>query len=198
MEIKLFDSFDLYGNGTLVLRTVMDPMDENFLFSWDVQLGDQTLYRGDYSSKPFTALKVDRFGHYLIRSYVLDRKTKEKMIHERYFDLNQKTSPDLKSARKERPNQQEEDGTEKPTVINIGGPFWLMRPSVKYPEEAKYSWYIYRYGSSKPFEKQSYSTDRDYVCRFQESGNYYVKLSVLVGEKKLVSISNSFEVSLEE
>lgn len=198
MEIKLVDFFDLYGDGTLVLRTIVDTPEKDVLYAWDVEKEKTRIHKGEFSPKPFMAVKVTEPGSYLIRSYVFDQMKKEKIIYEKYCELDRNTSPQLIAGKKRNAaGQTEPDTTTKPVVTHIAGPFWMANVAEQYPEDATFSWYLYTDGSTKPFEKQGFSRDQEFVYRFRNPGNYRVKLTVLVKGEKLVSMSDSFHVSLD-
>ena len=215
MTIKYIDAFDLYKNGSIVLRTVADKQDGNYRYSWYIKQGNKIIFKSNYTADAFMLHKVDQPGTYEIIFFLRNEQTKEKLREQMTLDVvfsesgapvrqappktHVPAKPQQETARSSAVPPKKADPAPKPAfapkVAHISGPFWHMIPEKACPEGAKYSWYIYKAGNPTPVFKRSYSDDPEYVHKFQNAGKYYVKLSVLVNGEKQTAISRQFMVS---
>lgn len=179
MIIKEIELFDLYGDGTLVMKTNVDTPTEDLRYTWYVKLNGQLIHKAGYQRNPFTAIHIDHLGKYVVKAFVRDANG-EKVEEEVVFVANKKTSPQL---------AMEET---KPMIIakadHISGAFWQFSAEGEIPENAKYAWYLYKKDVSEPIFRGAYVNTCNFVYNISESGEYLAKLFVLssAGEKYVV------------
>jgi hypothetical protein len=182
MEIKEVEVFDLYGNGTLVLKTnVAEPTDD-LRYCWYVRQGNKTIWKGAYQRKPFAAASVEMPGDYTIRAYVRDGEG-NKVEMEVPFSADRVNSPLLVDATAVHAK-----------ASNISGPFWKLELVEEPGEGAEYAWYLYQEGEEQPVHKGEYSDRSDYVHRFEEPGTYRAKLFVRVNKQRRTALTDWFTV----
>ena len=72
MNITGLDLFDLYGDGTLVMKTAVDGADASTRYTWYVKQNGKTVYKGAYQRDPFTAVQLEHLGTYVVKAFVRD------------------------------------------------------------------------------------------------------------------------------
>ena len=117
MKIREIEAFDLYGDGTLVLKTNLESTEERVQYAWYVKKGDRNIFKGSYQGKPFMAYKISAPGAYTIKAFVKNKdgeKTEETIT----FVADRNTSPQLSAAKelsvKGRPAVEHISGTRCP------------------------------------------------------------------------------------
>lgn len=183
MNIVFNDAFDIYGDGTLVLRIIPDEYNEDFRYAWYVKLNNKIIHEVKYQKKPFASVKLKKYGEYTIKAFIMD-KNKQKDIQEITFICNENTSPDLNKF------------AITPVVKCVSGAFWEFSVKEKYEEKAKYAWYIYKDGEKEPILKLNYSYDPSFIHEFKENGTYYIKAYVIKNDIKCSKLSKKFKVSI--
>ena len=186
MKIREIEAFDLYGDGTLVLKTNLENADEQVQYAWYVKKGDRNIFKGSYQSKPFMAYKIPVLGAYTIKAFVKNKdgeKTEETIT----FVADRNTSPQLSAA-----NELSVKG--RPAVEHISGRFYKMSLPMELPQNALFAWYIHRNGETEPIARRMYSDSPEYVHAFQEPGEYYAKAFIVVGKAKTSLKSTLFIV----
>ena len=116
MEIQRIEAFDLYGDGTLILRTHLADGTADTRYAWYITRGKQTLFKTPYRDVPFMAYQVPAFGTYQITAYANQGKrgaaesVGSKVKKSVTFTANQQTSPLLDGQRTVSPAAIEENG----------------------------------------------------------------------------------------
>lgn len=186
MKIKEIEVFDLYQDGTLVLKTNVDAPSADLRYAWYILHGAEVIFKSPYQSVSFTSYQVKEPGMYTIKGFVVDaQKNKERLAVQ--FLANSKTSPQL---------------VEKMLLTLslrlqaewISGPFWKFTVTGEVPPNVQYAWYLYREGDKNPVHREMYSTCNEYVHQFEESGTYQFKVFVLLDDKKYSKVSDYFTV----
>lgn len=188
MIIQDIEVFDLYQDGTLVLKTNAVDVSDKCQYAWYVKWKGKTVFKSKYVDVPFIACQIKAWGEYSITGYVLDTKTKEKVQREVSFTADIKTSPGLQPGYQEIRDLQ-------PVVQHISGPFWKFSVSKEPEGQVEYAWFIYKRGQSAPWFKQMYSSRPHFEYQFKEPGDYRVKLFALAGEAKNSVFSEWFTVN---
>lgn len=179
MTINEIELFDLYGNGTLVMKTNVEEPRDDLRYTWYVKSNGQLIYKGTYQRNPFTAIQIEHLGLYVVRAFVRDGEgNKVELAAE--FCASKKTSPVLAAAEAEN-----DTVSVVPKVEHISGTFWQFSAEGNIPENAKYAWYIYREDQIDPIFKGSYSADANLLYDCKESGSYHAKLFVLFDGRKI-------------
>ena len=93
MKILNVDVFDLYGNGTLVLKTNMDE-EKGMKYAWYVSKDGENIYKSAYQLRPFMAYEIEQWGEYEIKAFVKS-KSGEKLTRKVLYISDRKTSPAL-------------------------------------------------------------------------------------------------------
>ena len=74
MKIREIDAFDLYGDGTLVIKTNMekDAPDggDGSRYAWHIMRKQLTIFKIPYQVRPWTAWQIPKYGEYLIKAFV--------------------------------------------------------------------------------------------------------------------------------
>ena len=187
MNIRNVDVFDLYGDGTLVIKTNAEGAGDNTRYAWYVRQGKRNIFKGAYQAEPFMSYDLPTPGDYTIKAFVKNQAG-EKAEKEVAFHANRRTSPLLASD-----SQLQLEGG--PQIEHISGPFYRMSlRDERLPEDARYAWYIYRKDEKEPFARQMYSDSSEYVFAFQDPGEYYVKVFVILDNAKNSLKSDLFTV----
>ena len=186
MKIRDVDVFDLYGDGTLVIKTNVEDAGEGVRYAWYVKQGKRNVFKGTYQAKPFMSYDIPAIGTYVVKAFVKNQAG-EKAEKEVTFNANRRTSPLLVSAA-----SLPLEGA--PEIEHISGPFYRMSLRQNLPESARYAWYIYRKDEKEPFARQMYSESSEYVFAFQNPGEYYVKVFVTLDNAKSSLKSDLFKV----
>ncbi len=181
------DLFDLYGDGTLVMKTLVDTPDPSLRYAWYVKLYGQKIYESRYQRNPFTAAKLSHLGNYVVKAFVRDGEG-NKVTWEEIFTANKRTSPQLALL-------DDTDFTVIPVISNISGAFWQFSVEGSFAEDTKFAWYIYQEGQDDPMEKIPYSKDSNTIYQFKAPGNYYAKAFVIQEGVKRSAFSDMFTVS---
>lgn len=189
MKIRELELFDLFGDGTLVMKTNMDAEYENLGYAWYVEHKGKVIYKGQYQVKPFTAFQLPHLGDFKVKAFVR-QKDGERVILEQTFRADHKTSPKLAES------EEQVSFRVNPTAKHISGSFWQFDQEGELPENAKFAWYIYRNGEAEPITKVMYTPESRYIHNFEESGVFHAMLFVLVGNVKRSAVTEDFSVSV--
>ena len=187
MNIRELELFDLFGDGTLVMKTNLDGEYENVGYTWYVEHKGKVIYKGQYQVKPFAAFRLPHQGEYKVKAFVR-QKNGERLVLEQTFEANHKTSPKLAAEEENLPLRVH------PSVEHISGGFWQFGVNGSFAADAKFAWYIYQVGATEPLVKSAYAPEQTYVHKFTEAGTYRVKVFILVDGVKRSAISESFVV----
>lgn len=187
VEIIGLDLFDLYGDGTLVMKTLVDKPDPSLRYAWYVKLCGQKIFESHYQRNPFTAVRLSHLGNYLIKAFVRDGEG-NKVTQEETFIANKYTSPQLALT--------DTSFTVTPVATQISGAFWQFSVEGSFAEDTKFAWYIYQEGQDDPMEKIPYSKDNNTIYQFKAPGNYYAKAFVIQDGVKRSAFSDAFTVKL--
>lgn len=188
VEIIGLDLFDLYGDGTLVMKTLVDKPDPSLRYAWYVKLCGQKIFESHYQRNPFTAVRLSHLGNYLIKAFVRDGEG-NKVTQEETFIANKRTSPQLALL-------DDTDFMVTPVISNISGAFWQFSVDGSFAEDTKFAWYIYQEGQDAPMEKIPYSKSSNTIYQFKAPGNYYAKAFVIQEGVKRSGTSDPFVVML--
>lgn len=189
MNITELELFDVTGEGFLVLKTNVDEPTADLRYAWYVKENGFFLYKGQYQRNPYVAVQLPHLGRYNITAYVRNSKG-EKITKNTVFRANTKTSPFLKET------DENQLSVDPPAVEHISGGFWRFQAFGELPEDARFAWYIYHNGESTPFVRSVYAEEPTYVHKFEESGEYSVKLFVMTENTKCSVMSDSFTVEV--
>lgn len=187
MEIKELELFDLYGDGTLVMKTNVDVPNDSLRFCWYIKEKGRLIYRGNYQRNSFSAFQLPHLGKYMIKAFVRDEQG-EKAEIEVEFNVTKKTSPQLVLA------ESTVTFSVQPKVEHISGGFWCFQVEGEIPEDARFAWYVYKEDIDEPVVRTVYSEESNYTYKFDISGTYYVKLFVLANGKKKSIVTEQFKV----
>ena len=188
MKIGKIEAFDLYGDGTVVLKTNMAEGGSDLRFAWYIMRDQRTIFKSPYQKQPYRSWKLYQYGKYTIKAFVKNGQG-EKVRKETAFTFNRRTSPKLK-------NQADKLLHESPVIEKISGPFYRMYVGETLSKDAKYAWYIYQVGAKEPIVRQMYTNSSEYIHAFRESGEYYVKVFVMLDGAKESVKSEPFQVKL--
>ena len=189
MKISEIEAFDVYGDGTLILKTNLSEPVEGAQYAWYLIEGEETLVKVWFQNNRYTAIKLEKTGRYTIRAYVLD-KDKHKTKKEIPFVANKKTSPILA----EKTGDVKPEITVTPVVKKLSDSFWRFSVEEELPAGTQLAWYIYKEGETVPLYKQMYAKTTNYVHRFKEGGNYVLKVFAVLNNEKYTGISDVFTV----
>ena len=168
MKIISLDLFDLYGNGTLVMKTHVDKPDSSLRYAWYVKTGGSNIYKGSYQDNPFTAVQLSQLGTYVIKAFVRDGEG-NKQEFAATFLATKRTSPKLAKM---------VTFSVTPVVSHVSGNFWRFSVVENF-EHAKYAWYVYQEGSLEPVFKAPYDTENYMIHKFEAPGSYFIKAFVI-------------------
>lgn len=188
MKIVALDLFDLYGNGTLVMRTVVDQPSTALRYTWYIKKNGKNIYKGHYQRNPYMAFQLEHLGTYTVKAYVWEGKG-EAMSFEADFTANKRTSPELAKTIEQNRFQI------TPVVTHISGAFWEFSLEEDFGEDAQFAWYVYQADNPEPVSKQMYSSESRMVHQFEQPGNYYVKAFVIKDDVKCSACSQVFTVA---
>lgn len=188
MKITGLDLFDLYGDGTLVMKTAVEDADSSTRYAWYVKFRGQTVYKGSYQRDPFTAVQLEHLGTYTVKSFVRDGDGNKQEL-EATFSATKRTSPKLAQA-------EENAFSVTPVASHVSGGFWQFSVEESFDEESKFAWYIYQEGVSEPMVKMPYSHEFKAFYKFEAAGRYYVKAFVIQDGNKQSASSDVFTVTL--
>ena len=185
MEITGVELFDLYGDGTLVIKTNVDTEDKSLRYTWYVSENRELFYKGKYQEKPFTAIQLKHQGTYTVKAFVMDgSKNKAEFLAK--FSANKHTSPKLP-----RPIPQV-----TPSVTHLSGAFWQFSVDAQLEKDAEIAWYVYQEKKPAPIARLPYTRDKEAIYQFEIPGNYAVKVFIVqLGEKKCF-LGSLFTVTL--
>lgn len=188
MNITGLDLFDLYGDGTLVMKTAVENVDLSARYAWYVKQNGKTVYKGSYQRDPFTAVQLEHLGTYVVKAFVRDGEGNKQEL-EATFSATKRTSPKLAQA-------DEISFSLTPVASHISGGFWQFSLEESFPPESKFAWYIYQDGVSDPMVKIPYSHESKAFYKFETAGRYYVKAFVVQAGNKQSANSEVFTVTL--
>jgi len=191
MNIKEIEVFDLYEDGTLVIKTKMKEKNEKLKYAWYIKRGNETIFKSKYQSQEFMAFNIDRSGQYAVKAFVIDDKL-NKVSKEVKISIDYNTSPKL--VKKE---------LSKLININVNIQFlnkllWKINIYGQFPKDSKFAWYIYKKGKDTPIYKQMYSKDLEYTYEFVKKGQYKLKLFIVSKENKYSNSTKWFNISNDE
>ena len=187
MEITSLELFDLYGNGTLVMKTNVDEPDPSLRYAWYVKTGGSNIHKGSYQRNSFTAVQLNQLGTYVVKAFVRDGNG-QTVTMEQEFHATKRTSPTLLASHKK-------SLVITPVVSHVSGPFWQFS-IVENFEHAKYAWYVYQEGSLEPVFKAPYDTENYMIHKFEAPGSYFIKAFVMQDGIKRSARSQVVTVSL--
>ena len=187
MNITGLDLFDLYGDGTLVMKTAVENVDLSARYAWYVKQNGKTVYKGSYQRDPFTAVQLEHLGTYVVKAFVRDGEG-NKQEFESSFSATKRTSPKLALA--------EAEAFVTPVATHVSGGFWQFSVEESFEPESKFAWYIYQEGVSAPIVKMPYSHESKAFYKFETAGRYYVKAFVMQDGRKQSASSDVFTVTL--
>lgn len=187
MKIVSLDLFDLFGDGTLVMKTNVDEPDSAFRYAWYIKEDGKNIYKGHYQRNPYAAFQLKRLGSYSVKAYVRDGNG-ETVTAEAEFTATKKTSPQLAQPQKVQ-------FTVTPSVSHVSGAFWQFSIAENF-DNAKYAWYVYQEGSLEPVFKTPYDTESYMIHKFETPGSYFIKAFVIQDGVKRSARSQVFTVSL--
>lgn len=188
MNITGLDLFDLYDDGTLVMKTAVEGADAATRYAWYVKQNGKTVYKGSYQRNPFTAVHLEHLGTYTVKAFVRDGEG-NKQEYEATFSATKRTSPQLAQA-------DAEAFSVTPVASHVSGGFWQFSVEESFPPESKFAWYIYQEGVSDPMVKLPYSNEPKTIHKFETASRYYVKAFVMQDGRKQSASSDVFEVTL--
>lgn len=186
MNITGLDLFDLYGDGTLVMKTAVEGADASTRYAWYVKQNSKTVYKGSYQRNPFTAVQLKHLGTYVVKAFVRDGEG-NKQEFEATFSATRRTSPKLAQA---------EAFSVTPVASHVSGGFWQFSVEESFEPESKFAWYIYQEGVSDPMVKMPYSNESKAIYKFETAGRYYFKAFVIQAGNKQSANSEVFTVTL--
>lgn len=187
MKITGLDLFDLYGDGTLVMKTAVEGADASTRYTWYVKEAGKVIYKGAYQVRPFAAVKLEHLGNYTVKAFVRDGAG-NKLELEIPFAATQHTSPKLSQA---------EAFPVTPVITHISGGFWQFSVKESFAPGSKFAWYIYQEGVKDPVAKLlPYTQVSKTVYEFNQAGRYYVKTFVVQNGVKQSANSDVFTVNL--
>lgn len=190
MKIREIEIFDLYGDGTLVLKTNMEKASDDFRYAWNVKLNGRYILKGAYQKRAFTALQLAHLGKYEITAFVRNGAG-EKVEERAEFHASLKTSPFLAVLEKENALVRV-----TPHIEQIDGGICQFTVQGNLPDGATCAWYVYQAeNEAEPVFRSQYSEDSQ--CRYEseKSGDYYAKLFLILDDgQKLTFRSDVFTV----
>lgn len=186
MNITGLDLFDLYGDGTLVMKTAVDGADASTRYTWYVKQNGKTVYKGAYQRDPFTAVQLEHLGTYVVKAFVRDGEG-NKQEFEATFSATRRTSPKLAQA-------EAEAFSVTPVASHVSGGFWQLSVEESFEPESKFAWYIYQEGAIEPMVKMPYSHESKMIYKFETAGRYYFKAFVIQDGNKQSASSEVFTV----
>lgn len=187
VKIREIDVFDLYGDGTLVMKTNLEKSEKNLSYAWHVIHDGDTIYKSSYQQHPFTTCKVEQQGLYLVKAMVKNAEG-ENVVSKVNLTLNQKTSPKLSKNSKAFIKI-------TPYVEHISGLSYKMDILETLPEGVKFAWYIHKAGSDELMMRKMYTDISEYIYSFKEPGKYYVKAFIIIDNVKHIAKSDVFVVN---
>ena len=188
IKITGLDLFDLYGDGTLVMKTAVDGADASTRYTWYVKQNGKTVYKGAYQRDPFTAVQLEHLGTYVVKAFVRDGEG-NKQEFEATFSATRRTSPKLVQSKVNT-------FSVTPVVSHISGSFWQFSVEENFDPESRFAWYIYQKDISDPIVKMPYSNKSKTIYKFETAGLYYVKAFVIQSGNKQSASSDMFTVTL--
>jgi len=192
MTIKEIEAFDLYKDGTLMIKTNVEEKNEKLKYAWRIKKDKKKIFESNYQKQEFIIFNVDKSGEYIVEAFVIDDKlnkiSKEKKISICYY-----TSPKLV----------EKELLEIKFSVSVNIQFlnrllWKINIYGQFPKNFKFAWYIYKKGKDAPIYRQMYSENLDYTHEFNEKGQYKLKLFVILNGNKYANETKWFNVSSDE
>ena len=185
MEITGIELFDLYGDGTLVIKTNVDQEEDGLRYAWYVSENKELIYKGKYQSNPFTAIQLKHLGSYNVKAFVMDGSNNKAELLVK-FRATKRTSPKLPRAIPQV----------TPSATHISGAFWQFSIDTALEKDAKISWYVYQENQPNPIAKLPYARDKEVIYQFENSGNYAVKVFIVQQGEKKSFLGSTFSVTL--
>lgn len=187
MNILALDVLDLFGDGTLVMKTTVDQPGEAVRYAWYVKERGRNIGKSHYQASPYMGFRLEHLGRYVIKAFVRDEQG-QVITAEAEFAATKKTSPQLSQVKKAKFQV-------TPVISHVSGPFWKFSVSESFDGDTKYAWYVFREGEDQPFMKKLYESDSNTIHKFETPGNYYVKAFVIHNGVKCSANSEVFTVS---
>lgn len=187
MRINEIEVFDLFGDGTLVLKTNTDEESKTARYAWYVYYQGRLIHKTPYQAKSFLGVKVEKLGRYTVKAFVKDED--EKIKDEIEVVLNRTTSPVLANNNKT---------VTLITIIVEKVTSNIMRFDVQgdFDENTTFAWYIYSEGNDEPICKQMYAKTSEYFHTFNTTGKYYAKVFALSNTEKRSVKSDVFSIEV--
>jgi len=192
MNIKEIEVFDLYEDGTLVIKTNMEEKNEKLKYAWYIRKDEETIFKSKYQNQEFMAFNIDKSGLYAVKAFVIDDKL-NKISKETKILIDYSTSPKLIEKELSKIN----------VNVNVNIQFlnklsWKINIYGQFPKSSKFAWYIYKRGKSEPIYKQMYSDKLEYIYEFAEKGQYKLKLFIISNGNKYSNNTQWFDVKSNE
>ena len=188
MKIATVDVLDLFGDGTLVMKTTVDEPGTAMRYAFYVKEYGKNIFKSAYQTCPYMGFRLEHLGSYTVKAFVRDGAG-EIITKEAEFTATKKTSPKLIQVKKA-------SFSVTPVVSHVSGVFWQFSINETFEDGSKYAWYIYQEGSDTPLEKKPYSTEDHVIHKFETPGCYYIKAFVIQRGRKSSACSEIFTVSL--
>lgn len=185
MEIREIEVFDIFGDGTLAIKTNVDEPSDDLRYAWYVSREQQLLFKSSYQRKPYTGYRADLPGTYVIKAFVRNG-AQERVEQVVRFTANKTTSPLLAG--------QFEPVEIVPVVEHVSGPFWQVRLGGDFAEGKEFAWYVYAEGEDEPLSREDYGYKGEYIYKFSQPGTYRIKAFVRQDGQKYSGFSPWFQV----
>ena len=184
MKIKEVTCMALKNDGTLLIKTSADNVDDSYRYCFYIYKGSETLYKSPYDKKSFLMYKVDEYGKYQIKAFVRDANGTEKDCMVIPYIVNKGNAREL---------SQEEIIDEIPEInVNIEkikNNTVLVTANGDISETMHYAWYIYKKDDNEPIFKSKYSTESSLSYIVKDKSAYFAKLFVKEKGKKYTYLS---------
>ena len=189
MKIATVDVLDLFGDGTLVMKTTVDEPGTAMRYAFYVKENGKNIFKSAYQTCPYMGFRLEHLGSYVIKAFA--RNGTEEAVHtEVSFDADKRTSPKLAKVKKPV-------FPVTPVVSHVSGNFWQFSLVETFVPGTKFAWYIHQEGTDTPIIKTPYTEDSKLIHQFEESGRYYVKGFVVQSGTKRSAKSGVFTVVLD-
>lgn len=189
MEIIHVEVFDLFGDGTLVLKTDLDNADENIRYAWYISFGKNPPEKTKYLKNNFLGWEISDPGVYKIKAWAMNIVTKEKVSKEVTFTVNRITSPVLFESFDEQKNMHVD-------VFHVEGAVWRITALGDLPEYADYAWYVYRDGEDNPVYKTEYAPVNEFLYEVPSNGKYRFKFFCRTENDKMSFTSDWVDINI--
>ena len=185
MKIREIEVFDIFGDGTLAIKTNVDDPIDDLRYAWYISKEQQLLYKSNYQRKPYTGYKADLPGTYVIKAFVRI-SAQDRMEQVVRFTVNKTTSPLLAG--------QFEPLEITPMIEHVSGPFWKVWLRGDFAKETEFAWYVYAENKDEPLFRTDYSHKGECIYKFNHPGTYRIKAFVRQDGQKYSRFSPWFKV----